>query len=209
MTCWRRLHDWQQAGVWDKLHRLMLDKLGEADKIDWERASIDASLVAAKHGGSETGKNPVDRGKPGSKRHLIVDRVGHILVAQVTAANVNEVTLLPEQVDAIPKIRTRKAKGQRASRRCRPKKLHADKGYASKKNMAALRQRGITPRIARPGIDSSEKLGRHRWVVERDFGLLNQFRRLRIRDERQGILYGAFLLLAAILINARSLGPAG
>lgn len=50
MTCWRRLRDWQLAGVWDRLHRVLLDELGQADKIDWTRASLDASSVRAKGG---------------------------------------------------------------------------------------------------------------------------------------------------------------
>lgn len=50
MTCWRRLRDWQAAGVWDRLHRLLLDKLGQADQIDWSRASLDSASVAAPGG---------------------------------------------------------------------------------------------------------------------------------------------------------------
>lgn len=53
-TCWRRLRDWQEeAGVWEKLHGVFLDRLGEADKIDWERASLDSASVAAKRGAKE------------------------------------------------------------------------------------------------------------------------------------------------------------
>jgi transposase len=52
-TCWRRLRDWQEAGVWGKLHRVLLDRLGEADKINWERASLDSASVPAKRGASE------------------------------------------------------------------------------------------------------------------------------------------------------------
>jgi transposase len=48
MTCWRRLRDWQEAGVWWELHRVLLDRLGEADRIDWSRASIDSSTAPAK-----------------------------------------------------------------------------------------------------------------------------------------------------------------
>ena len=48
MTCWRRLRDWQEAGVWEELHRVLLDGLGEADRIDWSRASIDSSTIPAK-----------------------------------------------------------------------------------------------------------------------------------------------------------------
>lgn len=50
MTCWRRLRDWQQAGLWDRLHAALLDELGRADKINWERAALDATLVPAKKG---------------------------------------------------------------------------------------------------------------------------------------------------------------
>jgi transposase len=52
-TCWRRLRDWQQAGVWEELHRALLDRLGEADRIDWERASLDSASVPAKRGAAE------------------------------------------------------------------------------------------------------------------------------------------------------------
>ena len=50
VTCWRRLRDWQRDGVWDRLHRALLDRLGEADKIDWRRVSVDAASVPAKRG---------------------------------------------------------------------------------------------------------------------------------------------------------------
>jgi transposase len=49
-TCWRRLKDWQQAGVWEKLHQVLLDKLGDEGKIDWSRAAVDSATVAAKKG---------------------------------------------------------------------------------------------------------------------------------------------------------------
>jgi transposase len=49
-TCWRRLRDWEEAGVWRELHRVLLDRLGEADEIDWSRASLDSASVAAKRG---------------------------------------------------------------------------------------------------------------------------------------------------------------
>src|SRR5687767_4373520 len=50
MTCWRRLRDWQEAGVWRALHRELLDRLGEADRIDWSRASLDSASIPAKRG---------------------------------------------------------------------------------------------------------------------------------------------------------------
>jgi hypothetical protein len=53
--------------VWERLHETVLDHLGQADEIDWERASLDSSSVAAP-GEPKTGKNPTDKGKAGSKR---------------------------------------------------------------------------------------------------------------------------------------------
>jgi transposase len=52
-TCWRRLRDWQEAGVWKELHRVLLDRLGEAEEIDWERASLDSASVPAKRGANK------------------------------------------------------------------------------------------------------------------------------------------------------------
>src|SRR5438105_2316081 len=56
MTCWRRLRDWARAGVWDRLHRRLLDTLGEADQIDWTRAALDSASVPAKKGGPKPGR---------------------------------------------------------------------------------------------------------------------------------------------------------
>ena len=50
MTCWRRLKEWHEAGVWERLHLALLDRLGEADQIDWERASVDSASIPAKRG---------------------------------------------------------------------------------------------------------------------------------------------------------------
>ena len=56
MTCWRRLRDWQEAGVWDRLHQTLLDRLGEADRIDWSRASLDSASIPAKRGAPSPGR---------------------------------------------------------------------------------------------------------------------------------------------------------
>jgi len=50
MLCWRRLRDWQAAGVWTRLHRILLECLADAEKLDWSRASLDSSSIAAKKG---------------------------------------------------------------------------------------------------------------------------------------------------------------
>ncbi len=56
MTCWRRLRDWQAAGVWDRIHQTLLDRLGEREAIDWSRAALDSASVPAKQGGPRPGR---------------------------------------------------------------------------------------------------------------------------------------------------------
>ena len=56
MTCWRRLRDWQEAGVWEKLQHELLNRLRDADRIDWSRAAMDASTIPAKKGALRPGR---------------------------------------------------------------------------------------------------------------------------------------------------------
>lgn len=58
VTCWRRMRDWQDAGVWDRLHQTLLDRLGEAGRIDWERASLDSASIPAKRGAGRWDRTP-------------------------------------------------------------------------------------------------------------------------------------------------------
>jgi IS5 family transposase len=113
-------------------------------------------------GGEKTGANPTDRGKKGSKRHVVWDRIGIPLCVMLSAANIHDSMVFEELINAVEPI---KRPGRGRPRKC-PQKLHADKAYDDKKCKGALRRRGIKSRIARKGVESSEKLGRHRWVVE-------------------------------------------
>ena len=113
----------------------------------------------------------------------------------LTGANVHDSKVLAELVDSIVPVR-----GKRGRPRKRPGKLHADKGYDFPGCRGFLRGRGIRPRIARRGVKTSEKLGRHRWVVERTLAWLARYRRLTIRYERRADIHEAFLLLACSLV---------
>jgi transposase len=57
MTCWRRLRDWRQAGVWNQLHRVLLDRLRRADPIDWSRAAVDSTSVRAVGGAKKPARS--------------------------------------------------------------------------------------------------------------------------------------------------------
>ena len=126
---------------------------------------------------------------------MLVDKEGVPLAASISAANVHDSKLLQEVVDSVGPVR-----GRLRRPRKRPEKLHADKGYDYPRCRQFLRKRGIKARIARRGVESSEKLGRHCWVVERTFSWLYRFRRLAIRYERRADIHQAFLDLACSLI---------
>ena len=123
-TAHRRFAAWARAGVFEKLHRAVLDCLGGAGELDWSAAILDAASVRAKKGGSLTGPSPVDRGKRGSKIHVLSDANGIPLVVDVSGANAHDSTLLLPIVAAIPAVKSR-----HGPRRGKPGKLRADKGY--------------------------------------------------------------------------------
>jgi transposase len=152
-----------------------------------------------------TGANPVDRGKPGSKYHLLIDNGGIPLAVGLSAANTHDSQLLEPLVDAVPAVIG--PRGRPGRPRKRPAKLHADKGYDYSICRKALRRRGIIPRIARRGVESTTRLGRHRWKVERSVAWLLANRRLTVRYERRADILTAFLHLACALICARKLRP--
>lgn len=127
----------------------------------------------------------------------MVDANGTPLGCVLSGANRHDSQMVEQTLDAIPPVRT----GRRGAPRFRPHKLHADKGYDSAHCREQLRAAGIIPRIARRGIESSQKLGRYRWVVERTFAWLNRFRRLKVRYERRDDIHLAFVLLGCALIT--------
>jgi transposase len=168
MTCWRRLAYWTACGVWPRLHALLLAELEGAGKIDWSRAAIDSAHARARGGGEKTGPSPVDRRKRGSKHFAVTDARGTPLAATTTAANYPDVKELERAADAVPPVRGKPGRPKR-----RPGELYADRGFDSDPHRAALRRRGIRPRIARRGEPHGSGLGVYRWPVERTLSWLH------------------------------------
>lgn len=119
----------------------------------------------------------------------------------LSGANRNDSLMLAATLDAVPGVRA----WHRGRPRRRPAKLHADKGYDHRRCRQECRARGIVPRIARRGIESSARLGRHRWVIERSFAWLNRFRRLTVRYERRADLHLALTTIACSIICLRQI----
>ncbi|WP_234314176.1 MULTISPECIES: IS5 family transposase [unclassified Streptomyces] len=195
-TAHRRFSEWSKARVWAKLHRLVLDEVGARGDLDWSRCAIDSvNMRALKR--ELTGPNPVDRGKFRSKIHLLTERTGLPLSVAISGANLHDSQALEPLVRGIPPIRSRRPR--------KPGKIHADKGYDYAHLRKWLRQRGIKHRIARRGIESSQRLGRHRWTIERTMSWLAGCRRLHRRYERKADHFLGFTSIACTLICFRRL----
>jgi len=144
-TAWRGLRAWQAAGVWDRLHRLMPGELSKAELIDWSRGCTGSVSVRAK-GGELTGRNPADRGKPGTKHHLLAGAGGLILHTLLSPANIHDSMLSGPVLETSPGVRGHRHRPGRPRRR--PGKLHAGKGYGYPRCRRYLQRRGIKVRIA-------------------------------------------------------------
>jgi transposase len=131
----------------------------------------------------------------GSKRHLICDGHGIRLAVRLTGANRNDSQEALALVDAIPPLQ-----GKRGRARHRPRSVLGDRGYDAETIRRGLRARHIFPMLARRNTEHGSGLGRRRWVVERTFAWLNQFRRLRVRYEKRTDIHEAFLALACVLL---------
>ena len=109
--------------MWERLLSVLLDRLGSDEQIEWERASLDSAIIQAKRGAKKTGANPTeDKGKSGTKRHLVLDRRGIPLSAvMLTAANVRDSMVFEELLDSIGPIK----RPGRGRPRKRPEKLQA------------------------------------------------------------------------------------
>jgi transposase len=122
------------------------------------------------------------------------------LQVSLTGGNRNDITQLMPLVESIPPVR-----GRRGRPRRRPDAVYADRAYDSERHRDQLRDKGITPYIARRGEEHGSGLGVYRWVVEQAFALLHWFRRLRIRWEVRDDIHEAFLRMACAIICFRRL----
>jgi transposase len=130
----------------------------------------------------------------------LVDATGIPLAFILTGGNRHDVTQLIPLLDSIPPVAGRVGRPRR-----RPDQLVADRGYDYDKYRRLLRARGITPMIARRQTEHGSGLGTIRWVVERTFAHLHQFKRLLVRYERRAEMHRAMLAIGCCLICFRRL----
>jgi transposase len=132
--------------------------------------------------------------------HLICDGRGVPLAVRLTGANRNDSQEALALVDAIPALH-----GGRGRPRQRPDCVLGDRGYDATAIRRGLRARHIVPWLAMRRTAHGSGLGPRRWVVERTFAWLNQFRRLRVRYDKRADIHEAFLSLGCALICWQSL----
>lgn len=194
-TARTRLQKWERAGIWDRLHRLLLTMLHHEHELHAETAIIDTTQVRAFGGGEATGPSPVDRRKKGTKYTLLVDRDGVPLVFRAVAANRSDHCEILPAVTSFPVVG-----GLPGRPRTHPDTLYADAGFDCEATRNILRWLGIEPHIRHAKGKHGSHLGRVRWVVERTISWIKGLRRMRVRYDRSGTTIDAWTSIAAAVV---------
>jgi transposase len=189
-TLRRRLDDWDATALLRRVHLALIRMVrAGAETTPWD-VVVDGCSVRAKRGGEPTGPNPTDRGKAGTKYHVVVAADGLPLAAVPSAANVHDTRLFPHLLRLAQIVCVAIAK------------LYADAGYDSAENRDLCRRDGIQPQIRKIGEAHGSGLGRVRSVVEHDCAWLLANKRLDRRHDRLGHIILALLTAACIFIIA-------
>jgi putative transposase len=194
---------WRKAGIWQKVMQRALRYYHRQRRIQWRWQALDSKSVPAPLGGSQTGPNPTDRGKSGSKVHVIVDERGAPLAVVVTGANDHDKWSAGELIVSIV-----------VRRPTQEQHLCADKGYDYIDTEQIIVCAGYLPHIARrrkkgePAPDWAllpldQRHPARRWVVERTLNWLAKRRSIRTRWAKQAENWLAFLQFACadLLVN--------
>jgi transposase len=189
-TLRRRLDDWGATALLRRVHRALIRMVRAGpEAAPWD-VVVDSCSVRAKHGGELTGPNPTDRGKAGTKYHVVVATDGLPLGVIPSAANIHDTRLFRHLLHLAQIVCAAIAK------------LYADAGYDSAENRDLCLQDGIQPYIRKIGEAHGSGLGRVRSVVEHDCAWLLANKRLDRRQDRLGRIILALLTAACIFIVA-------
>ena len=189
-TLRRRLDDWSAAAVLRRVHVVLIRMVRSGPEVASWDVVVDSCSVRAKRGGELTGPNPTDRGKAGTKYHVVVATDGLPLGAVPSAANVHDTCLFPHLLRLAQVVCA--AIGR----------LYADAGYDSAANRQLCLQDGIQPCIRQGGAPHGSGLGAVRGVVEHGCAWLLANKRLDRRQDRLGRVILALLTAACIFIVA-------
>ncbi|MFD0432129.1 IS5 family transposase [Streptomyces zhihengii] len=192
-TAHRRFLICSRAGVWGRLHEAVLHRLDDVGLLDVTRVVLDTAHVRAREGRTHRSE-PRGPGQAGFQDARPVGRERTVLLVGVSAGKTHDSEGLKPMVEG---HQTRH--DPHRGRYFKPRRLHAYKAYDSADLRRWLRGKPIGVRIARKGIESGERLGRRRWVIERTMSWPSGYRRLSPRYEREPRNYLALLGLATTL----------
>ena len=193
-TIRRRLAEWAEAGLAQKLHALVLAQYDRVIGLDLGDVAVDGCIATAPGGGERAGRSPGDRGKLGLKRSVATDGSGVPLHAVSAGANRHDARLLAPTLAGLEALGPLPP-GVAA---------HLDRGYDGAATRDLLRGLAITAVIARKGEPAPLQAGK-RWVVERTHAWMNGYGKLRRCTERRAAVVDFYLFLAAALVATRCL----
>jgi len=196
-----RYRKWVRLGLFMDLWRFCLYVYDYLHGLDWEWQAMDGAMTKAPLGCENTGPNPTDRAKKGTKRHVLTDGEGIPLSVVVTAANRNDFKETKNVLDNIVIERPEPTEKE-------VQNLCMDKGFDYPEVRELVDEYGYTAHIRSRGEESSKKKNipgyrARRWVVERTHSWMNRFRHLLIRWEKKTENYEAFIHLACAVITIR------
>jgi hypothetical protein len=193
-TIRRRVREWAEAGLAERLHTLALRAYDRMLGLDLEDLAADGCITKAPSGGEVAGRSPVDRGKQGLKRSVVTDGAGLPLHATAAGANRPDASLLGPTLAGLERITGGAETGT----------VHLDRGYDSGRTRALLAALGFDGAIARRGVPAPIQAG-GRWMVERMPAWMNAYGKLRRCTERRRAVAEFYLFLAAALVVVRQL----
>jgi hypothetical protein len=194
-TLRRRLDDWSATALLRRVHVALVRMVRAGPEPACWDVVVDSCSVRAKRGGELTGPNPTDRGKPGTKYHIVASTDGIPLGVVPSAANVHDTRLFPHLLRLAQVVCATIGK------------LYADAGYDSAENRGLCLRDGIQPCIREVGAPHGSGLGTVRCIVEHDCAWLLADKRLDRRHDRLGRTILALLTAACIFVVANRLDP--
>jgi len=197
-----RFQQWREAGVFGKLWTSTLLEYDVRQGLEWFWQALDGAMTKSPLGGGATGPNPTDRGKSGTKRHLMTEGSGLPISVVVTGANRHDKTQVEAVLEAMPIVPPLPTQED-------PQHFCGDKGYDYPDVRSLVCAEGYIEHIRPRGEEAWElthipRYRARRWVVERTHSWLNRFRRVLIRWEKKVENYLAFLHLAFAYICMRA-----
>jgi transposase len=193
-TLRRRRDEWIAAGVMEALHTLVLEAYDRMIGLELSDLAVDGCLTVAPCGGEVAGRIPVNRGKQGLKRSLVVDASGIPLGTVAAPANRPDSPVLEATLDTLDRL------GPLPD----TVTVHLDRGYDSGLTRQRLAARGLQGEIAPRGKPAPLTAGQ-RWVVERTHAWTNAFKKLVWCTERRTAVVAFWLAFAAVIIIVRRL----